>query len=130
MRRPMPVDCTRRVAASQCGQRSPWGRIQKNTSVAAMMRRTKNPPKISTKITASDDMAHLPPCSSPAYGLRDNVQRRAVNANGSRQVEPRAVSRQYEVIGDRRRRRETTAAVTTGHHAALTAAWCPALFGG
>src|SRR5829696_7112863 len=48
------------VTASQFGHRSPSGRIQKKTRVAAMMRSTKKPPNTRTKITPSDMRPSFP----------------------------------------------------------------------
>src|SRR2546423_15100315 len=55
-----PRDLTRKVMASQFGQRSPAGRMKKNTVVAAIRRRMKNPTKMTAKMTASDIASLLP----------------------------------------------------------------------
>jgi len=51
---------TRTVSASHCGQRTPSGRIQRKTTVAAIPRNTKSPPKTSTNHAASD-ISRSPP---------------------------------------------------------------------
>lgn len=54
-----PFDCTRTVTASQQGQRSSSGRIQRKNIVAKMMRRTKNP-RMTTPSHSASDMALEP----------------------------------------------------------------------
>jgi hypothetical protein len=56
-----PRDWTRTVTASQFGQRTPSGRIARKKIVAAMMRRMKNPTKITPNHAASVIAPFLPP---------------------------------------------------------------------
>ena len=46
-----PRDCTRSVTSSQMGQRSPSGRMKKNTIVATTIRSTKKPTRTTTNTT-------------------------------------------------------------------------------
>jgi len=64
MYRIRPRDCSRIVTALQFGHRSPSGRIQQKTSVAAIIRSTKIDTKTIAKIAASDIAA---PRCSPAF---------------------------------------------------------------
>src|SRR5688572_12135196 len=48
-----PRDCTRRVTSSHMGQRSPSGRMKKNTTVATTMRSTKNATRTTANTTGT-----------------------------------------------------------------------------
>lgn len=67
IQRVTPRDCTWIVTALQFGHRSPSGRIQQNTTVAAMMRSTKIDTNTIAKIAASDIV--VPRCCHPSPAL-------------------------------------------------------------
>jgi hypothetical protein len=62
--RAMPRDCNLIVTALQLRHLSVCGKIQRNTTVAAIMRSTKIEMKTTAKIAASDIMP--PPATQPA----------------------------------------------------------------
>ena len=70
-----PRDCSRIVTALQLGHRSPSGRIQKKTSVAAMIRSTKIDTKTIAKIAASD-------IAAPRYSAAFPCTRHAAATRG------------------------------------------------